>query len=54
MEPIKERIEDLFKTEVTNYHGTSWATQSAFIMIAEKLDSIENRLLNTIRAKRGG
>lgn len=44
METIKDRIEDLFKTEPVNYSGASWGVRSALEIIAEKLDAIEERL----------
>lgn len=44
MEPIKERIKDLFKTEPVNYSGASWAVRAALEIIADKLDAIEEHL----------
>lgn len=46
MEEIKKRVEDLFKTEPTNYSGSSWGVRSALVIIAEKLDAIEKQLSN--------
>ena len=51
MEAIKDRIEDLFKTEPVNYSGASWAVRSALGIIAEKLDAIDKEINRNSKVK---